>query len=272
MSLLPPVPRARPHSCSTCPLHQSFCHFTEKIRAAFDGLKTTVSYRKGEAVFEEGDRCHSVFALCEGSVKLVTASSEGRVLLLRFARPGEMLALAEAVLGPGPYRCSAAAAEPSLLAVIPRDTFMRFISSYPEACVALTVALSEQYKFAQRETKFIGMGDTSTVRLARLLLEWSGEHGTAAADGVHIPLHVTHGDLAQAIGSTRETVTRILGHLTRDRLIERRNDEIVILDAGELSRLSAPAQVTSDGDGDASAEVRFDVSMPLELCAPGGAS
>lgn len=127
-------------------------------------------------------------------MKLVTASSEGRVLLLRFARPGEMLALAEAVLGPGPYGCSAVVAEPSLLAVIPRDTFIRFISSFPEACLALTLALSKQY------------------------------------------------------------------------------DDIVILDADELSRLSAPAQVTSDGDGDASAEVKCDVSMPLELCAPGGAS
>lgn len=260
---LPPVSRVRPHSCSTCPLHQSFCRFPEKLRTAFDGLKTTVAYRKGEVVFEEGDRCHSVFAVCEGSVKLVTASSEGRVLLLRFSRPGEMLALAEAVLGPGPYGCSAVAAEPSILAVIPRETFIRFISSYPEACVALTVALSEQYKFAQRETKFLGLGDTSTVRLAHVLLEWSGQHA---------PLHVTHGDLAQAIGSTRETVTRILGNLTRDRLIERRNDEIVILDAEELSRLSASAQVTLDRDGDASAEVECDVSMPLELCAPGGAS
>ena len=269
---LPPVSRVRPHSCNTCPLHQSFCHFPEKLRTAFDGLKTTVSYRKGEAVFDEGDRCHSVFAVCEGSVKLVTASSEGRTLLLRFARPGEMLALAEAVLGPGPYACSAVAAEASILAVIPRDTFIRFISSYPEAGVALTVALSQQYKFAQRETKFLGRGDTSTIRLARLLLEWSAERGTAAADGVHIPLHVTHGDLAQAIGSTRETVTRILGNLTRDRLVERRDDEIVILHADELSRLAAPPHVTLDGDGDAAAQAERDVSMSAGPFAPGGAS
>lgn len=269
---LPPVSRVHPHSCSTCSLHQSFCHFPEKLRAAFDGVKTTVAYRKGEVVFDEGDRCHGVFAVCEGSVKLVTASNEGRTLLLRFARPGEMLALAEAVLGPGPYGCSAVAAEASILAVIPRDTFMRFISSYPEARLALTVALSEQYKFAQRVTKFLGMGDTSTVRLAHLLLDWSWQHGTTLADGVHIPLHVTHGDLAQAIGSTRETVTRILGSLTRDRIIERRNDEIVILDPDELSRLFAPSQVTLDGDCDAYAKVECIVSVPPEPFALEGAA
>lgn len=269
---LPPVSRVHPHSCSTCPLHRSFCQFSEKVRTAFDDLKTTVTYWKGEVVFHEGDRCHSVFAVCEGSVKLVTASTEGRVLLLRFARPGEMLALAEAVRGSGPYGCSAVAAEPSLLAVIPRDTFIRFINSFPEACLALTLALSKQYKFAQRETKFLGLGDTSTVRLARLLLEWSEERGTAAADGVHIPLHVTHGDLAQAIASTRETVTRVLGNLTRDRLIERRDDEIVVLQADELSRLCVSPEVIVAGDEGASREEKGDLSMPVEPFAPGGGS
>jgi CRP/FNR family transcriptional regulator len=253
-------------------LHRSFCDLPEKLRVAFDGLKTTVAYRKGEIVFDEGDRCHSVFAVCEGSVRLVTASSEGRVLLLRFARPGEMLALAEAVLGPGPYGCSAVAAEQSFLAVIPRDTFIRFISSFPEACLALTLALSEQYNSAQREAKFLGLGEASTVRLTRRLLEWSGERGAAAADGGHIPLHVTHGDLAQAIGSTRETVTRILGNLTREHLIERRDDEIVVLRAAELSRRCASAEVTVNGDGGAPPETKCDLSMPVEPFAPGGAS
>jgi len=231
-----------------CSLHQSFCHFPEKLREAFDGLKTTVSYRKGEVVFHEGDRCHSVFAICEGSAKLVTSSSEGRTLLLRFARPGEMLALAEAVLGPTAYECSAICAEPSILAVIPRETFIRFISSYPEAGLAFAIALSAQYKFAQRETKFLGMGDTSTVRLAHVLLEWSSERGTAAADGVHIPLHVTHGDLAQAIGATRETVTRILGHLTHSGIVERTGDGIVIMHPGELALVGASPVVNEAGD------------------------
>jgi CRP/FNR family cyclic AMP-dependent transcriptional regulator len=266
--VLPPVSRARPQSCITCALHRSFCHSSEELRAAFDGLKTTVTYGKGETIFHEDDRCQSVFAVCEGSAKLVTTSSEGRVLLLRFAQPGEMLGLAEAVRGPGPYRCSAVAAENSILAVIPRETFLRFLGTYPEARLGLTVALSEQYKFAQRETKFLGFGDTSTVRLAHLLLEWSAEHGVPGEDGVHIPLHVTHGDLAQAIGATRETVTRLLGHLTRAGLIERRANAIVVLRPAELARFSAP--VTTGSDGDASCGGAGDLSMMQEPFAPGG--
>ena len=266
---LPPVSRARPQSCRTCALHRSFCHLSEELRAAFDGLKTTVTYGKGETIFHEDDRCRSVFAVCEGSVKLITTSSEGRVLLLRFAQPGEMLGLAEAVLGQTPHSCSAIAAEDSILAVIPRETFLRFIGTYPESRLGLTIALSEQYKFAQRETKFLGFGDSSTVRLAHLLLEWSAEHGVPGEDGVHIPLRVTHGDLAQAIGTTRETVTRLLGNLTRAGLIERRANAIVVLRPAELAGIGASPPVTTGRDGDASGRGERDLSMVQEQSAPG---
>lgn len=267
--VLPPVSRVQPHACSECALHQSFCNFSDEVRAAFDDIKTTISYRKGETVFHEGDRCQSVFAICEGSVKLVTTSNEGRVLLHRFARPGEVLGLAD-VLEPAPYDCSAIAAENSILAVIPRETFLRFIGSYPQACLGLTIALSEQYKFAQREAKFLGFGETSTVRLAQLLLEWSAEHRVPGEDGLHID-GVTHGDLAQAIAATRETVTRLLGRLSRAGIIERRTSSIVVLRPDELVRIST-SQVTSNGDEDASGDEPGDLSMVQEPSAPGGTS
>lgn len=267
---LAPVQRMRPYSCGACPLHRSFCDFPEELRAAFDGLKTTVAYHKNEAIFDEGMRCHSVFAICEGQAKLVTTSKEGRILLLRVLGPGEMLGLAEAVLDT-PHESSAIALESSILAVIPRETFIRFISSYPEACVKLTVALSEQYRFAQREEKFLGFGEPSIVRLARLLLEWAAERGVPGEDGVRIPLHLSHSDLAHAIGATRETVTRVLGNLSHDGLIERRADGIVILRREELAHFGMP-NVTSEGDADATGAAPGDLSMSEEPMSPGGVS
>ena len=246
----PPNPRVRPHSCSTCPLHRSFCGFPDELRLAFEGLKTTVSYHKNEVIFDEATRCHSVFAVCEGNAKLVTTSREGRVLLLRMVGPGLMLGLAEAVLDV-PYGSAAIAVESSILAVIPRDTFIRFISSHAEACMRLTTALSEQYRFAQREEKFLGFGELSTVRLARLLLEWGEERGEVTEEGVHIPLQMSHTDFAQAIGATRETVTRILGNLSHDGLIERRSNGLVILRRDELALLAVsparPAEINPGG-------------------------
>jgi CRP/FNR family cyclic AMP-dependent transcriptional regulator len=268
-----PAARVRPRSCGTCPLHRSFCDFPEELRAAFDGLKTTIAVSRNETIFEERTRCHSVFAVCEGNVKLVTSSTEGRVLLLRVAGPGEMLALAEAVSDAMPYQCSAIAMEPTILASIPRETFIRFVNSYPQACVALAVALSEQYRCAQEEEKFLAFGETSTVRLARLLLGWSEDRGEPARDGVSIPVHLTHTELAQAIGSTRETVTRVLGSLSDRGLVERQSSGLVVVQPDALARIaSSSPKVTARRDRDAFTRRKRDLSMVQEITAPGGPS
>ncbi|MGZ8709244.1 MAG: Crp/Fnr family transcriptional regulator [Thermoanaerobaculia bacterium] len=224
--------------CNECLVRGTFCRLPEDLRAVFEPLKTTATYRKGDVAFHESDSCHSVFAVCAGSVKLITSASQGKVLLLRFARAGELLGMAEAVTG-RVYDYSGIAAEPAILARIPRDRFMRFVSSFPAAACRLTVALSEQYRFAQRETKFLAFGETSTARLARLLLDWSAERGSPSPGGMQIESHLTHAELAESIGSTRETVTRILGALSHDGIVERTHDAIVIHREQELNRLAA---------------------------------
>jgi len=225
--------------CTTCSAQRSFCSLPRELHAVFESLKTSVTFAKGEAAFHEADPCHSVFVVCAGSMKLVASSSEGKVLLLRFAGPGTLLGLAEAMLERRPYQCSAIAAEASALSVIPAETFVRFVTTYPEACLRLTVALSEHYKVAQRETKFLAMGGSSAARLAHLLLEEASAHGILAEDGIHIPLHITHSEIGQSIGTTRETVTRILGELDHSGLIERTADAIIIHGTEELTRLAA---------------------------------
>jgi CRP/FNR family transcriptional regulator, cyclic AMP receptor protein len=232
--------QSQPHPCSACQAPGAFCTLPEKLRDIFESLKTGASYMRGEVLFHESDPCHSVFIVCEGSVKLITSSTDGRGLVLRFAAPGEILGLSEAVLAQSAFRCSAIAAEATLVAVIPRETFMRFVSSYRELCVRLTYALSEQYKTAQRETKFLAFGGTSTSRLAHLLLAEASEHGTTVGDGIHIHSHLTHLELAQSIGSTRETVTRILGNLSHSGILGRASNEIVIHHKEELQRLDNP--------------------------------
>lgn len=229
-----------PQPCSACSSQRSFCSLSDELHAVFETLKTSVTYAKGAFAFHEGDRCHSVFVVCAGRMKLVTSSSEGKLLLLRFAGPGTLLGLTEAMLERHPpYQYSAIAAEASALAVVPSDTFVRFVTSYPEACLRLTVALSEQYKIAQRETKFLAFGGSSTSRIAHLLLEQASVHGEVEADGIHIPLHITHAELAQSIGATRETVTRILGELNQSGVIKRTPTAIVIHETEELARLAA---------------------------------
>lgn len=232
-----PAPRAHAHPCEGCGVESSFCSFSSEVRAVFDGLKTTTMLEKGDGAFYDAAPCHSVFIVCSGRMKLVMSSMEGRSLLLRFAGPGQLLGLPEAMLPDTRYQSSAIATQPSVLAVIPRETFQRFIGSYKEACAHLTYTLSEEYRLAQREARFLALGDTSTARLAHLLLEQAAQSGVLMEDGIHIPLQVTHFELAQSIGSTRETITRILGHLHHRGVLERTSDGIIIHAPEELDRL-----------------------------------
>lgn len=235
--MCPSAPRVWHRRCRDCDLDRQypFCPLPEPLRPALDAIKTSVAYVTGQRIFDEADVCRSIFILCEGSVKLVTASAEGKVLLLRFAGAGETLGIAEALLGTR-YECTAIAAKPSVLGVIPSETFLRFVRSYPETRVRLTQALSEQYKTAQEETRFLAFGETSAARLARLLLNWSAQRGEAGR-GARIPSRLTHMELAESIGSTRETVTRILGDLKHRGIVERTRDGILIRNEEELSRL-----------------------------------
>ena len=230
------VSRASSHPCADCEVVETYSLCPDGLRGVFDTLKTSAVYRKGEAIFHEGDPSHSAYIVCAGTVKLITASAEGRVLLLRFAGPGEILGLAD-IVRQSPYSCTAIASERAVLGAVPSETFLRFVRSYPEAGLRLTEVLSAQYKAAQRETRFLAFGGTSVARLAHLLLEWAAEHGVADANGVRIPSHATQTELAQAIGATRETVTRVLGQLIRDGVLERRPDSIFIRNSDELARL-----------------------------------
>ena len=123
--------------------------------------------------------------------------------------------------------------------------------------------MSEQLRIAKEEEKFLAFGETSIVRMARRLLEWSEERGESSAGGISIPLHLTHTELAQAIGSNRETVTRILGNLTHHGLVERRSDSLVIMRPDALERLACSSlpRVTTVRDRDAVEHRSADLSM-----------
>jgi CRP/FNR family transcriptional regulator len=230
------VSRVSPHPCRDCDVAEPYSLCPDSLRTVFDSLKTSSAYGRGDAIFHEGDPSQCAFIVCEGTVKLITSSAEGKVLLLRYAGPGEVLGIAD-IVQRSPYSCTAVAAERAVLGSIPSETFLRFVRSYPEAGVRLTQVLSAQYKAAQRETRFLAFGGTSVARLAHLLLEWAAEHGVPDAKGIRIPSHATQTELAQAIGATRETVTRVLGQLIRSGVLERTPDSILIHNAEELTRL-----------------------------------
>jgi CRP/FNR family transcriptional regulator len=216
--------------CSQCSQRQSnggFCNMAAEPVEALDSMKFTGAYPKGALLFVEGEQPRGVFILCRGRVKLTTTSTEGRTLIVKLARPGEILGVSAAILG-RPYEVSAETLEASQVSFIRREDFLGFLSAYSEACMHTAQQLSEKYESAQREIRSLGLAHTTSEKLAKLIMDWSA-NGEETPQGTRMQVLLTHEEIGQMIGTTRETVTRLLSEFKRKKLISVKGSSLFVL-------------------------------------------
>ncbi len=208
------------HSCSNCTLDKAgrFCDTSTETISSLDEMKFTGAYPKGSTLFVEGENPRGVFILCSGRAKLTTSSSEGKTLILRIAEAGEVLGVSSTVLGK-PYEVSAETTEPSQVNFIGRDDFLRLLHLHSDASMRTAQQLAKSYHAAQRDIRSLGLAQTTSEKLARLLLDWC-EMGEETTRGIRLKVLMTHEEIAQMIGTTRETVTRLLSQFKRKHVIE----------------------------------------------------
>lgn len=217
-------------SCHTCKLRNdnSFCKMSPAALRDFEAIKFTTSYPENAILFVEGQMPRGVFVVCQGRVKLSTSSSEGKTLILRIARPGEVLGLSAAISG-APFEVTAETLHPCQVNFIGRDDFLRFIREHGEAGVRAVQSISTSYSAACDQLRTLGLAGSAPEKLARLLLDWSTQ-GEASSQGTRVKLGLTHEEIAQLIGTSRETVTRILGDFRVRHLANLRGSTLVIQD------------------------------------------
>jgi CRP/FNR family transcriptional regulator, cyclic AMP receptor protein len=168
-------------------------------------------------------------------VKLSTTSRDGKTLILRIARAGEVLGLHASVSGK-PYELTAEALQPCQLDFIRRDDFLRFLQHHSDACLNAAQHLSKNCQSAYEMIRSLGLSHSVAEKLARLLLEWSSD-GDVVKEGIRIKVSLTHEEIAQLIGTSRETVTRVLGEFRQKKLAQLRGSTLVILDRPALERM-----------------------------------
>lgn len=203
--------------CHDCNFRGSdfFCNFSDPTLKCFQSIKITNAYPKGAQLLVEGQPSDGVFVLCQGRVKLTTHSRNGRSLILRIAAPGEVLGLSAAI-SESSSETTAEVIDPCQVNFIPRSQFRRFLEQNSDAGMNALRQLSAQYKKAYRQIRSLGLSTRVADKLATLLLEWTGTD-PASSESVHIENHFSHEEIAEMIGTSRETVTRILKDFrTRD--------------------------------------------------------
>jgi CRP/FNR family cyclic AMP-dependent transcriptional regulator len=211
---------------------------TRKIETYRDCEQGTRVYPPEHQLFAEGDMPQGIFLLGTGRVKLYSTAAQGKVFITKIARPGELLGLNAVVLGK-PYLVSAEVVEPSRINFITRAVFLQFLARSPRAASDAIHQLSENYYDAQRDLRALALSQSAREKLAKLLVEWV-EHAGDPTDGgdIWLRVYLTHEEIAQMIGASRETVTRMFSDLTRRKVIEGRGEALRVRDLAALRRIA----------------------------------
>ena len=215
--------------CSECAHHESrlFCNLGPEALEAFDAIGTFVSYPGRTTIFEEGQRANGIFILCAGQVKLCASSREGRTMILKIAGPGEVLGLS-AALRNEPYEVTAETLEYCSIKAVRRTEFLKFVEKYGEVSQHAAKTLANEYQDAFLDARRLALSGSATGRLAQLLLDLA-RNASRGSSELSFAMVLTHDELANMAGTSRETVTRMLNQLERDGLIERDGALIKIL-------------------------------------------
>lgn len=201
----------RAESCVSCNVRQPgwFCDLPPSALAEYDAMSTHFQVPTGSTLFMEGEEPRGISIVCIGRVKLTRTSRNGKTLLVRIAKPGDVLGLS-AALAQTAYEVAAEALEYTQMKTFRREDFLQFLKHHIEASQKAANSLNIEYRAALSDASRLALLDTVNERLAHLLIELALEAGTLEDQQpiIHIPFK--QADIAAMIGCSRESVSRAL--------------------------------------------------------------
>lgn len=190
-------------------------------------------FPRGAPIYLPGEHSDSVYIVADGSVKLCHLTPDGKVSTLAFIKIGEVfgeLSLLES--GNRDEYCEAAA--DTTIIRIPREALLPYMETNMQFVVAITKIVGFRRRKIENRLKSL-LFSTNQQRLAHLLLDLAEQFGSAVDDGIRIGLRLSHQELANLIGTTRETVTPMLGRMRTDGMIGGKRECVVLTDVWQLA-------------------------------------
>jgi CRP/FNR family cyclic AMP-dependent transcriptional regulator len=224
--------------CTSCGWRSEsyFCNVSPRTERALEEIRRTSSYPAGAILFMEGEPARGVYILCQGRVKLLTTNSDGKTLIFKIAKPGEILGL-NATLAGIPHEITAETLQPAQMAYISRDDFLKFIRENGDACLQVAQHLGRDCHSAYEVIRSIGLSNSVEEKLARFLVEWSAG-GQTTSGGLRVKLALTHEEIAQLIGCSRESVSRSFSDFKRRHIVEINGSTLLVQDKVALATLA----------------------------------
>lgn len=186
-------------------------------------------------IYAPGDDSTAIYYVVKGLVKIFDMTGDGREIIYRLCGPQSLFGLS-AVFGGEVRPVFAQAQEATDVLVITRNDFEHFVQENPWFAVDVIHMLGKRLRQAHAAIAEFVVGDVRS-RIAQLILKFS-ESGRATDDGgVRIEIKMTHEEIANMIGATRTTVTKVLGEWKRRGIIEITHSRILVHDIDVLTAL-----------------------------------
>jgi CRP/FNR family transcriptional regulator len=189
-------------------------------------------YRKGMIIFMEGEPGDELYFVKEGRIKLAKLLMDGREQILHFVQKGEVFAEILLFDG-GSFPATSEVMEDAEIGIIRNADLDKLLREYPDIAIKLLKVMSKRLRRAQLQIRDLALKDTFG-RMASTLLKLAGEYGVVKDGIVIIDFSLSQQELANLIGSSRETVARILSDFKRQKLISVNRQKISILNKNGL--------------------------------------
>ena len=209
-----------------------FCDLGEEHLKEIDAAKTSNHYKPRQIVFYEGNQPYGLYCITTGKIKIYKMDAEGHQQIVRLAGPGDIIGY-RCLLADEPYSATAETLEEATICFIDKKTFLHVLETHPATAFHLLSVLSQD--LGKAENQMVSLTHKNIrERLAELFLVFEKKYGERRADGVRLNISLTREELAELIGTTQESIIRLLAEFKQDRLITVEGRQITLLNTKNL--------------------------------------
>jgi len=218
---------AIPSDCLSCTLRRTcdFCNLPQPLMTEFNAMGHLTLYPANATLVAEGQIPRGVYIACSGRSKLSVEARDGKTIILKIAGDRQVLGLS-AVVSRVPSLITVTTIELCQIKFVESDSFLHLIAHNSRAALACATMLAHEVTTSFDDVHDLLLARSSTEKLARLLLSWVSDEPRNRE--LRVPTEFTHEEIAQMIGSSRETVTRLLSDMKRKDLIRLEGATLVI--------------------------------------------
>lgn len=196
-----------------------------------------LNIKKGGNIFYEGDQPEKIYFIAEGFVKMHHASEDGKETIIYLYGPGSILGVRALTSIDRDLKHDAKAITDVKIITMSREDYIDILAKNPEYLVDLLHVFIERLNYTEKKLEGFIISD-ATSRVAAFLYNCLIRFGGKQKGEIILPVPLTHQDIADFVGSFRETVTGAIQHLEKEKVLIYKREGITILDIQKLKRFA----------------------------------